>query len=120
MKASFDSDELAQFTGTEEWYRHDLNRNVVFTDGVKYLADRAGFHWLLDEIALAQRASERVATERFQVWKLDVNADYTARLTCEDGRGNVLYTKDIGFTDFMGEGVTLWFSNGTIFLPSEY
>jgi hypothetical protein len=34
--------ELAQFTGSEQWYRHGLVRNILFTDGAKYVADRAG------------------------------------------------------------------------------
>jgi hypothetical protein len=33
---------LSQFTGTENWYRHGINRNVVFTDGAKYVADEGG------------------------------------------------------------------------------
>lgn len=31
--------DLAQFTGTEFWYRHNLARNILFTDGVKYVAE---------------------------------------------------------------------------------
>lgn len=46
--------ELRQFTGTERWYRHAINRKVLFTDGAKYVADQAGPCWLLDEIALIQ------------------------------------------------------------------
>jgi hypothetical protein len=46
--------ELRQFTGTDHWYKHTLNRKVLFTDGVKYLADQAGAYWLLDEITLIQ------------------------------------------------------------------
>jgi hypothetical protein len=45
---------LSQFSGTENWYRHWTGR-ILFTDGAKYVADAAGAHWLLDEIALAQR-----------------------------------------------------------------
>ena len=25
--------DLIQFTGSENWYRHGINRNVLFTDG---------------------------------------------------------------------------------------
>ena len=34
--------DLAQFTGSEQWYRHGINRKVLFTDGAKVVADRAG------------------------------------------------------------------------------
>ena len=31
--------DLEQFTGTDHYYRHSINRHVLFTDGVKALAD---------------------------------------------------------------------------------
>ena len=49
-----DPHTLAQFTGTERWYRHGLVRNVTYTDGVRYVADTAGAYWLIDIVALAQ------------------------------------------------------------------
>ena len=116
---SLDPAELSRFTGSEHWYRHGLVRGIVFTDGAKYIADQAGAYWLLDEIALAQRFDTKVAAEEFQVWTLAVNADRTATLVCEDGNDNVVCTKPIPFTDFPGEGVTLWFNN-VIYLPSEH
>ncbi len=33
---------LRQFTGSENWYRHGINRNVTFTDGAKFVADEGG------------------------------------------------------------------------------
>jgi hypothetical protein len=90
--------ELNQFTGSENWYRHPINRKVLFTDGAKYLADRAGAYWLLDEIALIQPFDTRVAAEAFQVWILSVTTDHAATLTCEDGNGNILATKEVLFT----------------------
>jgi hypothetical protein len=97
---------LLQFTATEQWYRHALVRDVLFTDGAKYVADQAGAYWLLDEIALAQRYDKTVAGEEFQLWKLTVNADRTATLTCEDG--NPL------------PEIALYFTHHVILLPSEY
>jgi hypothetical protein len=44
--------DLDQFTGTETHWRHSLNRYFLYTDGVKYLAERAGAYWFLDAIAL--------------------------------------------------------------------
>ena len=112
--------DLLQFTGTEQWHRHGIVRDVLFTDGAKYLADHAGAYWLLDEIALAQRGSSRVAGEVFQLWKLTVNADHTATLSCEDGNGNAVYSKAIPYTDFPLPEIVLYFTDGVILLPSEY
>jgi hypothetical protein len=112
-------EHLTQFTGTEQWYRHALNRKVLFTDGAKYVADQAGAYWLLDEIALAQLSEQAVKAESFQLWKLEVN-DETAQLICEDGNGNAKFTKYIAFTDFPEPGVQFYFTDNTILLPGEY
>jgi hypothetical protein len=74
----------------------------------------------LDEIALIQPYDKRVATEAFQVWKLKVNADRSARVICEDGNDGVVYEKRIPYTDFQLDKITLWFSNNVIYLPSEH
>lgn len=112
--------DLNQFTGTENWYRHALNRKVLFTDGVKYVADEAGAYWLIDEIALAQRYDANVKAEEFQVWKLAVRPNKTARLSCEDGNFNAVFSKELTFTDFPLPEITLWFANDTLYLPSEH
>lgn len=110
---------LRQFTGSEQWYRHGINRNVSFTDGAKFVADEGGAYWLLDTIALCQM-EPCVKAEEFQVWKLSVNPDRTATIACGDGNGNVVYTQQVPFTDFPLDEITLWFVNNVIHLPSEY
>jgi hypothetical protein len=111
---------LRQFTGSEHWYKHALNRNVLYTDGAKYVAEVGGAYWLLDSIALAQLCDRRVAAEEFQVWKLVVRPDSSATLTCEDGNYNVVFTHRLSYSDFPAPEVTLWFSNGVIYLPREH
>jgi hypothetical protein len=32
--------DLAQFTGSESWYRHAVNRNVLYTDGAQHVAEQ--------------------------------------------------------------------------------
>lgn len=113
-------DALTQFTGTEHWYRHALNREVLFTDGARYVADAGGAYWLIDEIALLQRYEPKVRAEEFQVWKLAVRPDRTATLSCEDGNCSVVFAKDIPFTDFPLTEIVLWFANNTLYLPSEH
>jgi hypothetical protein len=51
---------------------------------------------------------------------LSVRPDKTATLRCEDGNGNIVFRKELEFTDFPMEGITLYFSDNTIYLPSEY
>ena len=118
--AKLSESDLMQFTGTEQWYRHGINRKVLFTDGAKYVADTAGAYWLLDEIALIQPYDKRVAAEEFQFWKLSVRPDHTATLTCDDGNGNIVYTKAIEYTDLPLDEITFYFTNNVIYLPSEH
>jgi hypothetical protein len=112
--------DLAMFTGSEQFYRHSINRKVVYSEGAQHVAEAGGAYWLLDEIALIQPYDARVGAEEFQVWKLTVRPDQTARLACEDGNDNVVSWKEIPYTDFPLDAVTLWFANDTIYLPSEH
>ena len=112
--------DLRQFTGTEQWFRHPLNRQVLYTEGAQYLAEQAGAYWLLDEIALSQMHIAALRAEPFQVWKLTVKPDRSGRLVCEDGEGRRVFSKRVPFTDFPLDHITLYFTGGVILLPSEY
>jgi len=112
--------DLAQFTGTETWYRHAINRKVLYTEGAQFVAERGGAYWLLDEIAIIQPSNKAVAAEEFQVWKLKVRADGRAILTCKGANENIVFRKPIPYTDFPLDEITLWFANNTIYLPSEH
>jgi hypothetical protein len=122
-ESSFTAEELKQFTGSEQFYRHGLSRNHIYTEGVQFLAERAQAYWLLDKIAL--HGSSKIGRERFQVWKLTVNPDCSATLTTEDGNDNVLRTEKLSYTDFPLREIALWavrneLNGFTIMLPSEY
>ena len=112
--------DLAQFTGSEIWYRHGINRNVLYTDGAQHVAEHGEAYWLLDEIAIIQPYNNAVAAEDFQVWRLAVSPDRTATLSCDDGNGNIVFTKEIEHTDFPLDEITLYFANNVIHLPSEH
>lgn len=111
--------DLRHFTGTETWYRHPFKRSILYTDGVKYVAETAGAYWLVDEITFAQ-LHQNIAAQSFQHWKLAVKPDQTATLTCEDGNGNAVFTKAISYTDFPLTEIDFFFTDNVILLPSEY
>jgi hypothetical protein len=117
---TLNQNDLAHFTGSEQWYRHALVRKVVYTDGARHVAEAGGAYWLIDEIAFGQSVPA-VAAEEFQVWNLSVDlAAMTAVLTCDDGNDRVVFTKQIGFTDFPLAEIRFYFTDDTILLPSEY
>ena len=71
---------------------------ILYMDGVKYLLDRCGVHWLVDLIASYQRDFESLA---FQIWKLIVKKDDTALVSCrEDDDEPALILQEVGYTDF--------------------
>ncbi len=111
--------DLMQFTGSEQWYRHTLVPNIVYTDGARHVARFGGAYWLLDEIALAQ-ALPMIKAEAFQLWILTVHGDSKATLTCTDGNDATIYTKRISWTDFPLDEIRFYFIDNTILLPSEY
>jgi hypothetical protein len=113
--------DLAQFTGSETIYRH--RGGLTYTEGVKYLAEQAGAFWLIDAIASWQpspQVKHDPMLQKIQFWKLRVNPDNSAILTCERDSDDVALTQEIEFTDFPLESVKLYLSNGVLLLPSEY
>lgn len=119
--------DLAQFTGTINYYRFWLGITLL-TDGVKYLADEAGCHWLLDAIGsyqpeLACHADTRL--HEMQFWTLKVYADKSAELTCvADSNEPPAVTQRIEWTDFPLPEIQIWVSSydkeRIALLPSEY
>jgi hypothetical protein len=114
--------DLAQFTGTTQWYKHWLKR-FVYTDGVKYLADEGQAYWLIDAIAshqTKQLLSDPMLKE-FQIWTLKVNLeDRTAKLICERDTDDVVLTQEIDYTDFPLAEIKLYLAEGVLMLTSEY
>jgi hypothetical protein len=112
--------DLAQFSGSETVFRHSLMRHIRYTEGVQFVAERAGAYWLVDDIAFGQATIAELKDEEFQVWKLTVRPDQTATLVCEDGNDRVIISKELTFTDFPLPEFALWFTDNTLLLPSEY
>jgi len=110
-------ENLIQFCGTEQYYRHPLG--ILITDGVKYLADSAESWWLMDIVASYQ-FHDKVKLEEFQVYKLKVNEDKSAILNIEDGNYNIIATQFIEWTTFPLDEIEIWFANGVCYLPSEH
>lgn len=110
--------DLSSFTCTTCHHRHWLG--VGFTDGVKYLADEAGAHWLIDAIASWQPEAQKIDRE-FQVWELVVNPDQSAVLSFRTDAGQpVSIRQTIPYTDFPLESIEIWVEDEVLLLPSEH
>lgn len=135
-------ENLAQFTGTETYWRLSHLYPFLCTDGVHFLAEQGGAFWLLDAIASWQsepNVKNDPMLKEIQFWTLNVNVDQSAVLTCERDKGDVVVTQEIVWTDFPLPVVKLYLCNmecfwahhqtdrprrtrdyGVLILPSEY
>jgi hypothetical protein len=111
--------ELAQFTGTGQYYFNPVFADFRYTDGIKYLAERAGAYWLLEYIFSSQ-PHRSLRNQNFQVWKLMVNEDNSALIKVEDGNKIVLEKFKIPYTDFPLQEIDVWLIDKILILPSEY
>jgi hypothetical protein len=111
---------LAQFTGTEHYYR--LYPKVVLTDGAKYLAETAGCYWLMDLYA-SYLARLDPDSDSFTCLKLILQGT-SAQIVIENGNTHVLAKQLIEYTDFPLDQFMLyavWSSEfWVVMLTSEY
>lgn len=114
-------ENLAQFIGTENYYRWSvLFPNFILTDGAKYLAEEAGAYWLMDLIASHRGAFHR---DTFAVVKLK-KREKDWLVVIEDGNDNEYARQVIEYSDFPLDDLTLYAclseAGWVIMLPSEY
>lgn len=110
---------LAQYYGTEQWYRHNLVQAMLYTDGVKFFCENAGggcFWWL-----------DIIATEVFQLLKAEDFISVTiksdgnqAQLYADDGNDNVIWNRHIDSTDCPEGEWKFFLTDNVLMIPSEY
>jgi hypothetical protein len=90
--------------GSDGRYRHWANRRLIYTEGIKAMADKAGAHWLLDIVATEVAPIGLKRWEAFhdpssylEVKVVDSKA--TLRLVRDDELPS-LWERKIEFTDF--------------------
>jgi len=105
--------DLSQFTGTENYYKHLFG--IVYTDGVKYLADAANCYWLIDAIA-SHQLNSKVRREEMQFWTLEVKGNKAELYLRHDTNTPKIVRQKIEYTDFPFQGKFdhLWLELGSI------
>ena len=104
-------------TGTDELHRHFLG--LTYTDGMLYVADTCGAHWLLDLVASHQPDIRRkhaashqpdirrkhAADSGFQVWRLKKNGTAWRAEAWSDtpDKSTMLVKQDCEYSDFPEE-----------------
>jgi hypothetical protein len=124
--------DLQQFTGDDVRYAHLLNRRVIYTPGVRHVAEAGQAYWLIDAIAShigappmrrAIARDERIDWMHF--WTLKVRSDRSAALTARADKGERPFVRQsIVYTDFPLDRIDIWAAfdgaHWTLYLPSEH
>ena len=120
--------DLSMHYGSSEYFQHWLplwnGTKMVYTEGIKHLADAVGAYWLIDAIASHQTDKRLVRSQRlreFQLWELKVKPDRSCTLTCRaDSNEAPVITQEIEYTDFPLDEITLYVEGDVLLLPSEH
>ena len=118
-------DHIAQTMGTEQYYRA-YPPHLMFTDGVKVVADACEAHWLVTAIA-SHQVDPQVREVAFQVWQLagPKAEDKPWILSCWSdipGESTLLAKQEIEFSDFPKELLPfrMWVEGDVLLLPAEH
>ena len=116
------NNEFADFTGTENYYRHWL-QEFVYTDGIRAMAEKYRAYWLID-IPFSYQSKPKVAGEKFQIWTItSENKKAVIEMRADDGQP-VIVRQDIPYTTFPeGQFKMYYIDDGTnkvLLLPAEY
>lgn len=116
MNAEQLKNELSKHYGTKQYFR--MFPKLIYTEGVKDFAEKAGGYWLLTDIALFLM-DKKLRSEYFLSIKLSVK-DRAAVLTFDDGNGEMLLKKDYKYTDCPEGEWEMFYTSDVLMLPSEY
>jgi hypothetical protein len=110
--------QLARFRRSEESYPHP-SQALVYTPGVKFLAERCGLFWLIDLIAAWQwRALRDADLTIFQLWVLRPIGTRRV-LVCLRDSDSMAFALPVGNRDSALDYVSLYVEFGVLMLPSE-
>jgi len=110
-------EQLSQFIGTTQYHPSSFGR-LNITDGVNYLREEVGCHWLIDIIESYQHKLKNIS---FQIWGIRVYEDKSAMVYCkEDTDEAPIVTQYLNYTDFPLEHFELYCIDGVVLLKSEY
>ena len=104
--------------GSENFYYHRPSL-MLYSDGVKLMAEECQAYWLIDLI-ISHQCKQEINLERFQVWHLTRVKDCRFKIIATDGNDNPIVTQQIPFSDFPYDLATIWLVDGCLMLPCEY
>lgn len=130
--ANLTKQDLTHFTGDLERWRHQFNRSVIYTPGVRHVAEAGEAYWLIDAIAswigsptFNEAATKIDGISEWHTWTLSVGDNNAATLfATADEPADAFITQAIPYTDFPLSSIDVWAgydgSHWTLYLPSEH
>src|SRR5258706_11942595 len=104
--------------GSENFYRNRLSP-IIYTDGVKDMAETCGAYWLIDLI-ISHQLIKTVRLEPVLTWELKRVMDDSFNIVATDGNSRGNASQQIPFSDFTYDIATMWLIDGCLMLPNEY
>jgi hypothetical protein len=103
---------LRRLNATTQTHKH--KSGFQYTSKVKYLADAAECHWLLDKIGEYQPMTRRYL---IQTWQLRLEPEQGV-LSFFDGNWNRIFWKVLPLADFpLSKGIDLRVSSNLLYIP---
>jgi hypothetical protein len=112
------NDLYGSHNGSENFYQNKYS-SIIYTDGIKELAEACGAYWLID-LVISHQLNKAVQLQPFQVWELSRQKDDAFIVVASDGNEKQIASQQIPFSDFRFDIATLWLVNGCLMLPNEY
>lgn len=117
--------DLSQFSGSETMYRHAFQKKLIYTEGVKYLAEEVGAYWLIDLVASHLHAMlKKAPDEHFTHWELRLDDKHGCTVSAKADSDTEPYVEQyVEFTDFPEDFdfyVVLDSAGWVMMLKSEY
>jgi hypothetical protein len=100
----------------ENYYKHFSGR-MVYTHGVKAMAQKHSAYWLIDAIASCQgdkRITGNAMLREIQFWTLTVENGRGKLVCVEDRKRPPVITQDIEWTDFPTDETRVWVERGSL------
>ncbi|GAA4464155.1 hypothetical protein GCM10023156_50360 [Novipirellula rosea] len=131
-KQTLTENDLRNFYGDLERFRHPLNRQVIYTPGVQYVAEKGEAYWLIDAIAswigseeFNEAAAKDPRINNMHFWTLKLSDGNKASLYAKADSPDLPFIEQaIEFTDFPLQKIDIWAGfdgrHWTLYLPSEH
>ena len=112
------NDHFGSHNGSENFYCHRPSL-ILYSDGIKELAEACQSFWLIDLI-ISHQSKKDINLQRFQVWELLKVRDSCFDIMATDGNKRFIVSQQIPYSDFPYDEAIVWLVDGTLMLPCEY